>query len=382
MGPWVKPEGDGFKGGCVKKALTIGGATLDTIIEYEDMETLVHERTGHAQSYLLLEEGNKIEVTAQKTFSGGGATNAAVSLNKQGFEVSIFCKIGQDYAGDAVTQELSSFGIDTQYTVKAQTCGTATSYVVPSLSGDRTIFAYRGASTTLMATDLPETAISGADFIYITSLSQAAAEQLPGLVERANKHNVPVAINPGISQLKLGASFLEKALSGIHTFILNYDEAKQFMASLMHVDDVVRARVEQDLGVGEDKFLDEAIRFEDVRFSLRQFFTTILGLGVKVVVVTDGSNGVYVSTDDELYFHKSSKVDVVNTLGAGDAFGSSFVGAYQQGMNIPDAIRAGIVNSASVIAHSDAKSGLLSQSDIAAKMATLSESDLKVLHRE
>lgn len=50
------------------KALTIGGATLDTIIEYEEMFTMSMQKKDTIQSFMLLEEGAKIEVTDQKSF--------------------------------------------------------------------------------------------------------------------------------------------------------------------------------------------------------------------------------------------------------------------------------------------------------------------------
>jgi sugar/nucleoside kinase (ribokinase family) len=92
------------------------------------------------------------------------------------------------------------------------------------------------------------------------------------------------------------------------------------------------------------------------------------------VVVTNGAEGVYVATNDRLYFHKSMHVKVVNTLGAGDAFGSSFVGALYAGNDVSDAIRYGIVNSASVIQHAGAKTGLLSAAALKERISKLDSS--------
>lgn len=358
----------------MKTVLVIGGATLDTIIEYEEMETLVHQSTKGQQSYLLLEEGSKIEVTDQNSFSGGGATNAAMSFQRQGFEVKLFCKVGQDLTGEVVLQELQDSGIDTSHVRYSAKVGTATSFVVPSLKGDRTVFAYRGANTTLTAKEMPYEVVPEVGFIYVTSLSKAAAQAMPEIVDCAEKHQVSVAVNPGVSQLKLGGGFLHTALHGIDILIVNFDEAKQFMVSLLKVDEQVRDSIEQQTHRAEmaDKLLDSQTVFQDISFSLRQFFQEVMKLGPKTVVVTDGDKGVYVATPDKLYYHRSIKVsNVINTLGAGDAFGSSFVGALHQGQSIGNAIRWGVVNSASVIQHSDAKSGLLDLNHIEAKAAQL-----------
>lgn len=347
----------------------IGGATLDTIIEYEEMETLIHQKQGAEQSYLLLEEGKKIEVTHQQSFSGGGATNAAVSLKRLGLDAKLFCKIGEDPAGNMVFQELKNMGLDTDHICVTKMAGTATSFVVPSLKGDRTLFAYRGANSTLLAEDIPEDLIKAADFLYITSLSRASAAHLPDIVKLAQLHGTKVAINPGSSQLKRGSGFLKDALFGIEILILNYEEAQLLMASLLNQAPEITSQSEHEQLLEQSK----------TAFSLREFFRLVLSQGPKIVVVTNGSKGVYVCQGEQLFFHQAVKVDVVNTLGAGDAFGSSFVGAYLLGKSIPDAMRFGVLNSASVVSYSDAKSGLLSREILESKVEKLDRSLLENL---
>ncbi|WP_119343264.1 carbohydrate kinase family protein [Facilibium subflavum] len=341
------------------KVLTIGGATLDTIIEYEEMETMEIQKPATTQSYLLLEEGAKIEVTKQKCFSGGGATNAAVSLKRLGFDVSFFGKIGRDNIGQSVLQELKDQDINTDEVRFSEHYGTATSYVVPSLKGDRTIFAYRGANRDLLTEDLPENAIKAADFVYVTSLSKTSAAQLPQIVKFAKEHDTKVAINPGNSQLEVGNGFIKESLHGIDILILNYEEAQKLMSSLLTDENQ-----EKDVK-NQQNLLETQPVFQDSFFSLKEFFQKTLSLGPSIVVVTDGSNGVYVGTEKELYFHPALKVEnIVNTLGAGDAFGSSFCGGIYSGKSIAEAVAYGLVNSASVIQTHDAKSGLLDKSTL------------------
>ncbi len=342
------------------KVLVIGGATLDTIIQYEEMETLIHQRRDQIQSYLLLEEGKKIEVSAQQIKSGGGATNTAVSFKRQGFDVDLFCKLGKDVAGEAVLRELQGYGLDTSMIRFDDQIGTASSFVVPSLKGDRTVFAYRGANAHLLDNDLPLAQIKETDLVYITSLSKASAAHLPAIVAEAKKHQVKVAVNPGVSQLKKGGSDLQESLSGIDVLILNQEEAQTFMITLL-----------QDEGLSEGSF---AVGY----FNLKEFFKKILSLGPKVVVVTNGGEGVHVATADKIYFHKAPKVKIVNTLGAGDAFGSGFTGAYYQSGDIAYAIRAGVANSVSVIQYPDAKKGLLAHQDLKNKLSELAPDALSV----
>jgi len=353
-----------------KKVLVIGGATMDTLIEYENMETMVHKSTRGQQSYLLLEEGDKIEVTNQSYASGGGGTNTAVSFKRQGFEVTLVCKIGEDVLGKIIIDELKSHKVSTKHITTSVRRGTASSFVVPSLKGDRTVFTYRGANTTLLSKELPLAQIQNHDFVYITSLSQESSKRLPEIAKIAKEHKKMVAINPGVSQLKHGSLAIKAALPDISMLILNLDEAKQLMLSLVSDDKRLQAMLKTPTAEAMSLY-DKPLNIQHIYFSLRHFFTTVIKLGPAIVVVTDGAEGVYVATPEKLYYHPALKENVVNTLGAGDAFGSGFVGAYVNTQSIDVAIQMGVANSASVIAYPDAKTGLLTGDALAKKAATI-----------
>ncbi|TNF69277.1 MAG: carbohydrate kinase family protein [Gammaproteobacteria bacterium] len=343
-----------------KRVLTIGGATVDTIISYEEMETMQIHKAKSLESYLLLEEGAKIEVTDQKIYSGGGATNAAVSFKRQGYEVALFGKVGHDRYGDMLLDELKDVGINVSYARRSNTYATANSFIVPSLKGDRTVFAYRGANTSVLTEDLPEEAIQSSDFVYVTSLSKDSAARFPEIVKLANQCDSKVAINPGNSQLVLGGGFVKSALDGVDIMLLNYEEAQLLMVSLISTDKHMKETLAEMNDHHGEELLGNQFQYEGVFFSLRQFFKVVLGLGPRIVVVTNGSEGVYVATNEKLYFHPPYKYGkIVNTLGAGDAFASAFVGTIYADQPVEEAIRHGILNSGSVICYPDAKTGLL-----------------------
>ncbi|ODN41872.1 carbohydrate kinase family protein [Piscirickettsia litoralis] len=364
----------------MKKVLTIGGATQDIIVSYHDAETLFLRNQRGGMAYILLEEGKKIELDGLSQFSGGGATNSAVALKRQGFDVSVLCKVGDDIAGRTIQSELEGYGIDISKIMVDMGTATGSSVVVPSPSGDRTVMAYRGANANWHQGDVKTDKLTGFDQLYITSLSADTALMLPSLVSFAKSRGINVAANPGSSQLTKGADVLKDSLPYIDTLILNSDEAKQMMSSLIKLDDDIRGKIANQLRDGGELLLDAPICYQDVTFSLRQFFKEVLKLGPQVVVVTDGDKGVYVATKEQLYFHSSLKVNnVINTLGAGDAFGSSFVGALAQGKDIIDAIRYGLCNSANVIQYPDAKTGLLESEQLDALVGNLPKEQFDIM---
>ena len=64
----------------------------------------------------------------------------------------------------------------------------------------------------------------------------------------------------------------------------------------------------------------------------------LLDKGVKHVIVTLGSNGVVLVDDEHEVYIPSFKVNAVDTSGAGDTFGGSFLAGMAKGYDITDAI--------------------------------------------
>ena len=99
--------------------------------------------------------------------------------------------------------------------------------------------------------------------------------------------------------------------------------------------------------------------YESITFTLQDYFKELFSYGVKKAVVTDGAHGVYVGTHNAIYFYPALTGEVVNTLGAGDAFGSAFVASLASYASTEQALYAGLVQAQSVISYQDAQTGLL-----------------------
>ncbi|MEG1378523.1 MAG: carbohydrate kinase [Bacteroidales bacterium] len=63
----------------------------------------------------------------------------------------------------------------------------------------------------------------------------------------------------------------------------------------------------------------------------------IQNFGLKMLILTCGSNGSYVFTEDSFSFQKTPKVDVVDTVGAGDSFTAAFCAALLKGHSVQEA---------------------------------------------
>jgi len=363
----------------MKKVLTIGGAMRDVFVQYDHIDTL-HLHTKDADyAYVIMEEGRKIEVKKLAYHVGGGAANSAVSFARLDFLVNSFFKLGMDQEGDFILHGLAKEKIATNQVICTKKTGTGTSFIIPNKSGDRTVLVYRGANITLEEKELPRDAIIACDQLYITSLSGPAAKLLLPITILAKKYNKAVATNPGTSQLIRGAQLFKKALSNIDILILNSFEAQLLMTSLVTVplpQDLLPLTKKENKKLPQ--LLRESLGPKTICFTLLQFFREIQTQGPRIVVVTNGKEGVYAAYNDTIYFHPALNVKVVSTLGAGDAFSSCFVGQIMRGKPIEDAIRAGIINSASVIQALDTQTGLLRSGILKKKLGRLDSSLLQV----
>ena len=328
--------------------MTLGGATKDIFIHCKESASLkAHKDDNHC--FMLIEEGVKIEVNSLHYASGGGATNSAASFKHLGFDVSTFFQIGDDEAGEFVMNDLVARSIDVSMVVKTSLHKTGISFIFPSITNNRSIFAYRGANAVLAEENVPFDYFHYYHALYITSLSGESSKLLPMITKRAKQQGLFVATNPGTSQLTSNPKAIVESLAFIDVFTLNLNEAQTFFSTLS----------QQGISKKNGSMLKN-MQAINHNFPLLDYLVTILHNGPSIAVVTNGAEGVYIATQDSLYFHKSLSIETVNTVGAGDAFGSSFVAALLQEKSIEQAIVQGIVNSASVICHEDAKQGLLS----------------------
>ena len=76
-------------------------------------------------------------------------------------------------------------------------------------------------------------------------------------------------------------------------------------------------------------------------------------------VVTDGPKGAYLKVDEKIHNAQSNRKKVINTTGAGDAFGSAFTSGIIKGLDWQTSLKLAILNSEGVIQKMGAKNGLL-----------------------
>jgi sugar/nucleoside kinase (ribokinase family) len=368
--------------------ITLGGATLDTFLNYGGSDIMTIEKKDMYRQYMLFESGEKIEIDGVENTSGGGATNTAVSFQRLGFQTTCVARIGNDNAGACVRSELAREGVSVAALKQSTDQPTGSSYIINSVHGERTVFTHRGANTLLTTDDLSADLLANHQQLYITSLSKEAATILPAITQKAKKAGLRTAINPGSSQLSYTTITLKKSLQFIDVLIMNSAEARTFMMALIHTDEhytqaFAASSTQSACGLNANSalpyLLEAYLPYDDHRFSMARFFKEALAMGPSIVVVTNGANGVYVATNNTVYFHPSVPTTVISSVGAGDAFGSCFVASLLDDCSIQDALRNGVINSASVLSQVGPKKGLLRKERLTSHRAHLDPHHLKTI---
>jgi sugar/nucleoside kinase (ribokinase family) len=355
------------------KILTIGSAMYDLFLEYDTPQTVTFDIDGQDVDYIVLEEGCKIELRAISPYTGGGAVNAAHSFKKLGFSVTVCSKIGNDKYGKFIMAELQNKKFDTECIKITSEEQTGSSYIIPSPTGNSAILVYRGANLKLEKKDIPFDTFKDFDQLYITSLSQKTSELLPLICKHAKKVGLPVATNPGTSQLTANTKTLEDALDTIDILIVNCFEATLLMEQFGYASKEPKKERNKKL----PELLSAPITRGSTRFTLQEYFLAIHSRGPRIAVVTNGADGIYVSDGTTIYYHPSLPIDIVSTVGAGDAFGSTFVAQLLRKKSIEDAIRGAIINSAAILEHLGATTGLLDTKELDELVAEIDQAGIK-----
>lgn len=344
------------------RSLTIGSAMVDIIVIVADSD--IERMTMHndAASFLLLEQGRKIEASSITDHSGGGAVNAAVSLARQGFDVSTTIKIGRDRDGDRILGRLKRDGIKADCVLRTDELATGTAVMVSSHDKNATIFTQRGANTLLRPDDLTQEMFEGRDLVYVTNLSNRSADCFPHIVDSAHGAGAFVAVNPGIRQLTSRTSNLIETLPKIDLLAMNATEAASLVPAISARcgDSPARCSGAPNLPA----LARLGLEFGGFSMDLMPFMAAVQSLGVSALVITDGKDGAYLANSEGVFHCPVYRVDVQGTAGAGDAFISTLSGSLVQGCPASEAMQRSTVNAASVILAIDAQSGLLRAEEI------------------
>ena len=328
--------------------VTIGSATKDAFIETDGANIVSVAKKDKNSAFMAYPYGSKIEINNFNIAIGGGAVNTACNFAGLGMKTATIVKVGEDSTGKDIVKMLEKRGISTNAVVFDENENTGFSVILLSFQGDRTVLAHRGPNATISKNDIDFDLIKGSKWLYIAPLNGESTEVLDKIAEFAEKNDVNMAINVGTSSIKRGEKYLDKILKTAEVVVMNSEEASMLTKIEVRPDSTT------------EKFSECKIH-PDIIKMLKHLKST----HAKIVVITDGGNGAYAYDGKMFYQCGEFPAKVVSTLGAGDAFASTFVSVlHQSDWDIEKSLKYAAINAASVVGKFNAQDGQLSMEEI------------------
>jgi ribokinase len=238
---------------------------------------------------------------------GGKGANQAYASAMLGAEVSMAGRVGDDMFGEQLIASLKKAGVDTHHITRDSDAPTGIAMIVVEEGGQNSIVVSSGANGRVSPMDVSraETMIRSANLILLQ-----LEIPLPAVIKAAQ-----VAENHGVK------------------VILNPAPAQQLPAELLSLTDIlIPNETEAAMLSGCDIGTDDGIRQAAAR--LHQS-------GVKTIIMTRGSRGASLITENEIVHFPAFSVEPVDTTAAGDAFVGSFAVALAEGRSTSEAVMYG-----------------------------------------
>jgi len=250
------------------------------------------------------------DVTSFAKFLGGSPTNVAVAASRLGRRSAVITRTGDDPFGRFIHRALAEFGVENGYVTAVDDLPTPVTFCEIFPPDDFPLYFYRepkAPDLEIRVDELDFDAIRAADvfWVTVTGLSQEPSREahLAALEARGRR---------GITVLDLDyrPMFWESAELA----------TAQVQAALPHVTVAVGNREECQVAVGETEPQAAA--------------KALRAAGIELAIVKQGPAGVLGVRRDESVVVPPVPVDVVNGLGAGDAFGGSLVHGLLSGWDL------------------------------------------------
>ncbi len=308
--------------------ISLGSAIQDVFV---NIPTAQDQSAFVRSNHLMMALGAKINVDYPLFEVGGGGTNTSVNFSIQGLRAAILSRIANDKGGEVVLNRLREYHVNTEFLQidTSRDARTGMSIVLNVPGQDRTVLVNRGVSHKINFDEINWDRLSQAKWLYISAFASPHDDAFDRLADMVARHKTQIAFNPGEAQIKKGMSYLKNIIASTQILVMNRTEAAM---------------------------LTQSPKSERVTVILEK----LKDLGPKVAIITHGANGVFAADDQGgRHFICPIKVNATSTLGAGDAFASTFTASIiKNGWDVPLGLKRAAVNASFVVQNPGAQIGL------------------------
>ena len=237
-----------------------------------------------------LKDGEKFEKKG-----GGAPANVAASISKLEGNAYFMGQVGNDYFGKHLVELLKSLNINTEMTVEEGS--TTIALVGIDENGERNFDFLRGSDGEYSFENIDLSKITNSDIIHFGSATGFLEGELKNtyfkLLDYAKTNKVYVSFDPNYRDA-----------------LITSDKLEEF------IEDCIKFLKESDFTKLSDEELGLITKEKDIEAGVRKLHE----LGVKVVTITLGAKGTYLSVNGEHKIIPSMKIKQIDSTGAGDAF--------------------------------------------------------------
>lgn len=312
----------------------IGDVTQDRFLILDDQDARINCRKKNLECELCFDYGKKIPINRIAELIGGNAANVAVAFSRLGLDTAIVSTLSRDKSGLAILQALKNAHINVT-NIERKTSGGSNSSTIIVFKGERTILTHH-EKINYQITDISESR-----WLYLTSMGKNSEKIYGKILKKIDEMSAKLIFQPGSYQLRFGLKTLKPILERTYIFIANLAEYQEL------------------LNLKDEKL--SSINY----MKIKEIIASMIKTGPKIVVLTNGLDGVYLLKDENFYHINAwSDRNLVDQTGAGDAFASAFCAAIILNKSCEEALQWGIANSGNIIESIGAQTGLLSQAEI------------------
>jgi len=293
----------------VSNLLIVGSLNMDTVINVKDMP----------------KPGETVLGKNYELCPGGKGANQAYAAGKLGADVSMIGLVGKDDNGMKLLLNLQSVGVNTSGIQTLDNITSGTAFITVDDEGENSIIVISGANYELRKEHIDNhmDLIDQCDAVIVQL--EVPIDVVTYLARIAKSKNKLVILDPAPAPTNLPLELIK-----------NVDIMKPNETELHALTGMKTESIEQ----------------------IVQASRSLIEQGVKKVIVTVGSKGTVLVTENDYKIFPPRKVAAVDTTAAGDSFTAAFATKLIEGFSYDDAIKFANIVSSIVVTRKGAQNSM------------------------